>query len=998
MKKLASHTSRTCAFLITALALASLTVQADVKILREDITGTVEGNKEVGNESNRYSWSDSTNWTPNGVPGQDDAIIWATGSLGSNRKAYIDLDGEYSVGSLTNNFRNAYLYKGDGVVSDSVSLTFCHQLGCGQHQWHTLNAGVKLVIAPSAALLGASWDGTASTFDLKNGSEVDVYGRVESRHITWTIPAGTILRFAPSSYANFTSSEVTANAGDVFNATGGNIYFPNGLSVTGGNANYANAINHSAGTITFGGNFTSAVTAWTYTWSGGTIAATDDVAFGSNVALVVPASAAVTLDVASGKTFAASSLTADSTVTITKTGAGVFALAPTAAAIEVNAGGLALGSGSYDLSAVTFAEGTTINLVNLGGRVDVTSATLANATFAADLSGATASTVVFQSTDSDVLAKVQRDLTPPEGLAFATNDGTLYLAAQADYDKTYSSSGEISDMPGAGSTIAIDGAGTVVTLSSSASVDAFKALGSIEVKNGATLSIGTDVGALPPIILNMDATLEITNNATVVLANAANLSCAAMPAHLPILSIAFGSTLTVPGGMKFKNVDFRLYGTITKPSNTDLSPVFGYADNGETSYFAFTADGGVFDFHSNQSVDCGSVSIVCPASGGTVISVGTIVLRNASRTVTGWADFGNWQFGLNNPTSVPFEVLVDGTAIDCAAFFYADGAAHLTLVNGACIRRNSSCLGHYFSQAIRKSAAITIGEGCYIDFTTSDGVFGVDSQSAVDAVTVTTGGIYNVTYNSSGWGNGVFVSDGGVLGVSKLQVNSDKVTRPRTDLLLGFGAARLDGDLTIASLDFSSGNTDWDRHTTMANIPFSGTGNVTVTNGVPEHPLTVTMKNGANTATGTIKVAKVDGDAETKLYFANGANWAGTVVAGNVALTNLVDAAAASTNSFTTLDLADGTVFPIRVWKTGGVIVSHDVLNVDTYLNNGGKIELVEMGEELARGDVIILGTIGTESLAPTCSPKWNAEIIDGAGEEKLLRMRYQSGLSIIFR
>ena len=85
--------------------------------------------------------------------------------------------------------------------------------------------------------------------------------------------------------------------------------------------------------------------------------------------------------------------------------------------------------------------------------------------------------------------------------------------------------------------------------------------------------------------------------------------------------------------MKFKNVDFRLYGTVTKSSTDDYSPVFGYAENGETSYIAFTADGGVFDFHSNQSGSKGSVSLVCPVSGGTVVPVGTIVLRNSRKPI-----------------------------------------------------------------------------------------------------------------------------------------------------------------------------------------------------------------------------------------------------------------------------------------------------------------------------------------------------------------------------
>ena len=213
------------------------------------------------------------------------------------------------------------------------------------------------------------------------------------------------------------------------------------------------------------------------------------------------------------------------------------------------------------------------------------------------------------------------------------------------------------------------------------------------------------------------------------------------------------------------------------------------------------------------------------------------------------------------------------------------------------------------------------------------------------------GGIYNVTYNSSGWGRGVFVSNGGILGVGKLFSSSSTTRSPRTDLLLGFGSARLDGDLYIASTNVGIlGNTDWDRHTKMANIPFSGTGDVTITNGVPAYPFTVTIQNGASTATGTIKVAKVDGDAETKLYFANGANWAGTVVAdGNVALTNLTDAAGAANVSFGTLQLAAD--FPVRVWKTGDQIVN-DTLTVDRFAG-AGRLVFDVKGESIAKGDVI---------------------------------------------
>ena len=733
--------------------------------------------------------------------------------------------------------------------------------------------------------------------------------------------------------------------------------------------------------------------------------ATEDVTF--DVTSLTIANS-VTFNVSAEKLLDLSPAVFDSGASITNSGDGVVKLPTTGAAATISKGGVILDAATYDFSNVTFGSGTVVELAALGATVNSFDNTLKSApTFVANLSGAVVGSTVFSSSDADLLAKVKADLEGDsefpgdkqltisgKALKFENKASAYSFGANGDLD-ILDTVGWGGNVPGDGESVSITGATTVATFSDGD----FPKWNSIEVKDGARLRISADAD-LPMITLYPNAALEISSGTTCLTNGfAGSYEIVGETVHLPILSVATNATLQIAAGMKFKDVDVRLYGKVTKASDGEASPVFGYADNGETTYIALTADGGVFDFHSNQVIANGSVSIVCPASGGTVIPVGTITLRNSSRTVNGWADFGNWEFGVNNPTSVPFDVLVDGTTLDCSSYFYASGAAHLSLVNGSCIRRNSSCLGHYFSQAIQYSATVDIGEGCYVDFTTGDGKFGIDSQSAVDTVTVRDGGAYTVSYNSSGWGLGVFASDGGVLGVTKLNLNKDTDTvRQRTDLLLGFGSARLDGDLSIASVNMGTGNYDWDRHTTMANIPFSGTGNVTITNGVPAYPFTVTMVNGANTATGTIKVAKVEGDAETKLYFANGANWKGTVVAGNVALTNLVDAAAASTNSFTTLDLADGTVFPIRVWKTGSEIVSHDVLNVGEYLNNGGKIELVEMGDELTRGDVIILGTIGTESLAPTCSPKWNAEIIDGAGKEKLLRMRYQSGLSIIFR
>ena len=544
--------------------------------------------------------------------------------------------------------------------------------------------------------------------------------------------------------------------------------------------------------------------------------------------------------------------------------------------------------------------------------------------------------------------------------------------------------------------VKVSGATTVATITDAA---AFPEFTSIAVRSGATLKVLAGV-MLPQ--LTVDATSKVifgdgTTAVSVVLDATLTTICSGSGENvaLPVVEVATNATLTVAAGMKFKNVDFRLYGTVRKDGTDTVAPTFGYAENGETTYLAFIADGGTFDFHANNNDrEYGAVRIVRPASGGTVIPVGTITLRNAVRNVTSWADFGNWEFGVNNPTSIPFEVLVDGTHIDVSGDFYASGAAHLTLVNGSFIRRNDSCLGHWFPMAIQDAATIIVGEGCYIDFTTNDGQFGIDSQSAVDAVTVVSGGVYSVSQNSSGWGLGVFVSDGGILGVTK------KSTRDQTDLLRGFGSARLDGDLFIQSINIGTGLTDWDRHTKMANVPFAGNGDVTITNGVPAYPFTVTMVNGASTATGSIKVDKVEGDAETALYFADGANWAGTVVAGNVLLTNLTDGVDAATVTFGALDLA--TDFNIRVWAENGVVVTNDMVNVGQYQSHGGRLSIEPMSEglEFVAGDKIVVGTIAKNSPNPAVRAGWCVKrlAIDGDDENEILVMKKGVGLQLILR
>ena len=161
----------------------------------------------------------------------------------------------------------------------------------------------------------------------------------------------------------------------------------------------------------------------------------------------------------------------------------------------------------------------------------------------------------------------------------------------------------------------------------------------------------------------------------------------------------------------------------------------------------------------------------------------------------------------------------------------------------------------------------------------------------------------------------------------------------------------------------------------------------------------VVVRSGANTATGSASVTAVDGTGATTLYFANGANWAGTVVAGNVALTNLTDGAAAATATFGSLDLAAD--FPIRVWKSEGVY-SADAINVGSFINNGGKISPVMMseGEDFARGDSFVIGKVAKGATLPAVATGWavKARSIDGDDAYDEIVLKSGVGLQIILR
>ena len=877
---------------------------------------------------------------------------------------------------------------------------------------------MKLIVDTGAALVGAHWDGTASTFTINSGAEVDVYGDVESRLTTWTVPTGAVLRFAPSVYNNFAFSGTSSSgAGDVYNLSGGDVYFPNGLAVTSGNQYYANAINHSAGTVTFGGNFTSAETGWTYTWSGGTLSIANDCEFGNNISLVIPASSTVTLDVASGKTFAAPGLSADSTASITVTGGGTFSIAPTTASIILQNGSLGIAtSGTYDLSNVSVGSGAaTIKLTAFGATIDSLPAALASATFLADFSNVAVGTVVLNSSDQTVLAKAKSDLdaSAPAGMTLAVSGTMLSLEAQSAY--AFTTTGDLlgaagwgGAVPPAGVEVSIEGSGVVATYASGE----IPAWTSITVKDGATLRFTGDA-TLPPVILNKSATLAIDNNATLTLANIGDISGIAAASQVPVLSVASGATLNVPGGMKFSNVNINLKGTMAvSPAGTIT---FGYAAAGETTYIGFNSVGGKITNGVVWGYDGCRIEICCPEQGGTVIAPESIVFKDmpviGEYLPTNSDNYWNgFSLGVNNPENVSFNVVFDNTKWNASGNLYVKGGATFWLKNDS-VYMNDETYSLYNRHAeVSGNGCIIIESGSElrIDAMGNSGdtpaVFNA-SVMGHESVIVADGGIYD-NYRTTGNGNGVFAASNAVITVHVPIIDEDVTGSSGTKhycntnvVFEGFSSVSLatNSTMTITTRNSSSSysrftDNSGDRVVSLADVPITGEGSIALDN-ANVNKFGVIVTSGSNTATGSASVvAPGEGEGETTLYFADGANWAGTVTAGNVALTNLVDSAAACTNTFGTLDLAAGTTFPIRVWKTGGVIVAHDGLNVGSYANNGGKIVLVAMAEELAPGDSFILGTVGDGS-NPAVGGKWESR-----SENGILKVKYSSGLTVILR
>lgn len=530
---------------------------------------------------------------------------------------------------------------------------------------------------------------------------------------------------------------------------------------------------------------------------------------------------------------------------------------------------------------------------------------------------------------------------------------------------------------------------------------------------------------MPPIELDYDVRLLLAEGSVVQITNA--FTCVGNAETLPVFEVSTNATAIVQTpaplyirssifkydgdgydyGFRIKNVALRWYGAIkTYYGDTGAQTVYsrlllGWAEENETSYIAVDCRGGryIAAGEGNHGVRSRTaLAMVVPQPGGTVVPVGTLYFRDysceqrmssspAPEYYTPGFVIGRWNEwdGGNpvdgNPTSVKFDVLFEGaTDMNVNGVVRVGGGAHVILRGPEVQWRYVPVAwsDEYLSRTLilTDDGSLELEDGAYIGVCSTDqperGFVADGTGSGQTTFTVSDSRMSVLNWYGSG--NSIAKIRDSVLDIGYLRTAN--TLGDITGVFDGFRAVEISNVFTIAAADIDRGNgkkdsvraiENWNRRV-LVGVPLTGTGSLVVSNRLSGahavYSMTVTVTNGANTATGKVFAAKTAGGAPTALVFADGANWAGEVVSdGNVSLTNLLSEGAAAEVSFGALR-AD-SAFPIRVWKTDGEIASNDKVNLASALSGAGSFSLIEMDEPLAFGDKFEIGLYPADAALP---------------------------------
>ena len=668
-----------------------------------------------------------------------------------------------------------------------------------------------------------------------------------------------------------------------------------------------------------------------------------------------------TLNVAAGQSFTIAN--ANTTLATLEDNAGTITIAKPGLAVNAVGAGATL-SGAFAFNTASFAEGDTV--------VTTPDATLRAAIkSAAEVAFESAGVAIIESGDA------------------LTIGASTYIFDSTSVTDLNDPAGWQNGLPAAGRDVIVSGAGVNAIVAA----DLTNVWNSITVQDGASLTIAADGMTLPSLVLRGDSSLDVNGDFTL-----GSLSTLLGEGVYPTLAVASGATLTVPANAKFSNVHLVLAdgSTLSEASGGEL--VFGYASAGETARFT------MFATNATIRAATGNLALAfgCPASGGTVAMDAAIELVDVALP-----EIYGLVLGENNPTNAPFAVLADGTGLSYHNKFKVAGAATLQVANATL--RNAGGNPDYDIFHIAEAGQVVAGENGNVQHHVAGGAnqaTAVRGHSDTDrpGVVLAGGSFYPWTlYHSSAQS-----SPGGSDGNRTMSVTADSFYDLANDDFYGrsetafnlLKSVDIEEDATLylrRREDASWGSSD--RDFMVAATPIAGAGNLFVTNTTPASSYSVTFQGGMNTATGTLA-----GDENSLICFADGANWAGTVVAnGNVALTN---GAKAASVTFGALRLESGT-FPIRLWHDAenGYTVDHLNITGSGIDCAGGRFELVPQGDyTLPRGTSVYLGR-WAKAAVPSGAVRFKGAVmqflaadVDGEPSRSDVYLRALSGFIITIR
>ena len=515
-----------------------------------------------------------------------------------------------------------------------------------------------------------------------------------------------------------------------------------------------------------------------------------------------------------------------------------------------------------------------------------------------------------------------------------------------------------------GQEVSIDG----VALEISYDVPEFS---SVTLKNGAKITVAKDI-SLPSLNLMSGTELIVKSGYVLTLSAVPSVSFEDSDSFsLPVIKIEKGGTLLLPTTSNFRGMKIDIQGTLQMLNKGDL--VFGYADAGEVVPFGLSINGG------SVILPEGNINFACPEEGGTVVAADGYPWNVVSATLTPGSAYG-FNFGKGNDDTKEINVVFENTRLPYSAtgVYYIQGALSVSLKNDSVLHKDMhSGYGESMLYVEDKSKLVFDNATLYWGSGAHDGSAG---SGALYLNPIEDNWCSLDIKNSLFFYHHLTSNRKAVIKLDNAIYNCKDTIWNYLMPFHGKDVSKDGGAYNPAYVDLS-GDVKFHLRTSNINmlvpqnVSFKGVGGIVLACPGEEYRVsTLAILNGENTASGAVIA-----DNGCKVYFNDGANWAGTVVANgnahvyNKYADNVYTHDSPASVTFGALDLqAD---FPVKVWKDeNGKISGNDALNVGEYRNNGGRLvpELASEGV-FVLGDKFVVGKISKSSPLPRVAKGWSA-------------------------